>query len=168
MSNFNYHPAPGVENGGAMSMPAGFHIIPNSAEGVRQHGVQRKRGIAEIIPGAWTIPQNPIKSYVTGNVKPLGTSGCGCGCGGHGGCGQTGSLNGIPVGGGMGDISTDLTTFTTALGAGNFSGALSDTIMGVPAWVYLAGIAAVMFMDFGSGSAAVRGKRAVRAGARAY
>lgn len=68
----------------------------------------------------------------------------------------------------MGDISTDLTTFTTALGAGNFTGALSDTIMGVPAWVYLAGLGALLFMDFGSGSAAVRGRRAGRAAARAY
>jgi hypothetical protein len=161
--NFPYHPAPGLGNGG--SLPAGFHIIPNSPEGMRQHGVQRVKGIADIIPGSYTIPENPITGYLTGNVKALGTSG-GCGCSSGKSCGCGGKLNGMAVQG-MGQCS-DFSTFTSALGSGNFGGALTDTICGVPAWVYLGGLAFLLFADFGKGSAAVRGKRAARAAASAY
>jgi len=155
--NLPYHPAPGLENGG--SLPAGFYAIPNTRQGIAQHGVKRVQGIAEIIPGSFSVPQNPVTAAVTGSVRPLGQ--------GSGSCTGSGSINGIKVQG-VGDISADLSTIGSALSSGNFTGALSDTVMGIPLWGILAGLAFVMFMDTGSGSVAVRGKRAARAAARAY
>lgn len=158
--NLPFHPAPGIANGG--SLPAGFLAVPNTEEAARHYGVTRVRGIADIIPGAFSIPENPIVGYTTGNVQPLGVSGCGCGCGGHGGCGgATGSLNGIGVG----------QVLATDYAAGNYMQMLSDPLIPsipIPLWGYLAAIAFVALTDFGSGSVAVRGKRAARGAYKAY
>lgn len=160
MANLSIHPAPGLGD-----LLPGFFAVPQNPIDVGLSGITYAPGIGDILPGAFAVPQNPIKDYTSGTVKLIGQQSggagqlngqptCGCGCGGHGGCG-----------GGMGDISTDISTFTSQLTAGNFSGALSSPILGLPAYMYLLGIAGLLFFFGGSTgpSRATRARRAYKA-----
>lgn len=67
-----------------------------------------------------------------------GLAGVGCGGGSDCGCG---------CGGGLGTIATDLTQLQSDIAAGNYTTALSDTIAGIPAWVYGAALVALFMMN---------------------
>lgn len=149
--NVPFHPAPGSANGG--QLPPGFLAVQNTPAAHAAYGVTRSRGISEIIPGAFTVPQNPVKDYVTGQKKPLGQGGCGCGCSGSGGCGGGGSVNGI----GVGDLTADWSAINYDITNGNYGAVLSDTVFGVPVWMGLAAIAAVMLL--GGSRSYGRGRR---------
>lgn len=129
------HPAPGIEHGG--TLPPGFLVAPKGVAARKAYGMYRSRGIAEIIPGAFRVPENPVMNYVRG----VG-GGLGCSCGGS--CGScSGSLNGI----GVGDLTADWGAFNTALSAGNYTGAAQSTFFGLPAWGLLAAAAALLMFS---------------------
>jgi hypothetical protein len=94
------------------------------------HGPTR-RGIADLVDAHFTVPENPIVPGLTG----LGT-----------GVGDIVTLQN-----GLGDLASDLSTFAGDLTSGNFSQAFSDSVGGMPAWVWLTGgIIAYMFFFGGS------------------
>lgn len=170
-ANIHRHPAPNRALG---ELLPGWFDLPQNPLMASTYGVAYTPTLGEIMPGSFTIPENPLWNIGTGTVKPIGVmpgapgqingqpiggvSGVGCGCGGgHGSCGCSG--------GGMGDISTDLSMFMADLSAGNYSQALfTDTIMGFPAYAVI-GILAVgaMYVFGGTGdSRATRAYRTVR------
>jgi hypothetical protein len=161
--NIHSHPAPGLGD----LMPGWFSVPQNSVT----DGVTYTPGIGDILAtDGYSVPQNPILDYMKGQVTLIGqqkgpgpgmlngqpvsmsagTSGAGCGCGGA--C----------AGGGMGDISSDFTTFTNDLTSGNIMQAIQDPIFGVPVWAIAGGLALAIFMG-GSESHYSRTRRAVRA-----
>lgn len=136
--NIRGHVAPGVGE----LMPGWWFAVPQNPS----RGASVVPNIGDIIGASYVVPQNPIKDFMTGQVKMIGQGngapkggnvGVGdCGCGGTcGGCGHD-------SGGGMGDISTDLSTAMTALTNGDFAGfgnallALiqEPVVMGIPLW----------------------------------
>ena len=158
MSMIQYHPAPGL----GLYMPGWYSVPQNPIEG----GVSYTPRIGEILPGSFPVPQNPIKDYMKGqlnligrdpNVKGTinGMSGCECG-GTCGGCG------------GIGDISTDISKFTSDLTAGDFGTALQDTVFGIPIWAVVAGLGLLFFAGGETHSYYGRSRRAARAARAAY
>jgi len=146
MAQLSVHPAPGLGD----LLPGWFAVPQNPVEG----GVSYTPGIGDILPAVYVVPQNPLKDYTAGRVALIGqqsntpgqlngqkVGGCGCGCGGSGACGGHG---------GMGDISTDFSQFTTDLTSGNFSQALQDPILGVPSSMWMVGVAAAFLLFSGS------------------
>lgn len=123
----NVHPAPGNR-----MLPAGFWMVPNNQRSMEAYGVTRARGIGDILPGCFAVPQNPITRYTSGGL------GCAsdCGCGG-------GLVNG------MSGVSDDFSSMSAKLGTGDFMGALSSPILGVPAWGWVAGVAALAMFSGG-------------------
>ena len=161
--NIAYHPAPGLGE-----LLPGWYDVPQNpiapgAAGVRYTPTVQESlaGLGEFIGASFVVPQNPIKDYVQGNVKPIGTDpnapgvvngslsgvGCGCACGG-GSC---------SCGGGMGDISSDLQTFSADLGAGDYMKAIMDPVWGVPIVIW---VGALWFLFAGTGQS--RAGKAVR------
>ncbi len=160
MGMINYHPAPGLGD-----LLPGFFVVPQNP--ITQ-GTSYVPRIGDILPGSFPVPQNPIKDYMTGRLNMIGRdpnvkgtiNGVGdCGCGGS--CSECGSL-------GMGDISADVSKFTSDLSSGNFQAALSDTVMGIPVWAIGVGLAAIFFMGGETHSYYGRAKRASRAARAAY
>ena len=150
----------------------GWYDVPQNPITAQEYGVAYTPTLGEIMPGSlFVVPQNPITSFATGNVLPLavqpgapgmvngqpvGMSGCGCGgaCGGAGACGCGG--------GGLGDISTDLSTFFSDLTAGNWSTAfMTDTIFGIQAWIVVAAAAGLAWWAL-AGTGPSRATRAYR------
>jgi hypothetical protein len=109
-------------------------------------------GLADFVPGAFTVPQVPV------GLAGLGCGGeCGCGgtCGGHG----------------MSGFSADWDKFTADLMAGNISTAFQDRILDIPAWAWAAGGAVLVYALVFSGgehSRYRRGRSAFSAARRAY
>ncbi len=161
MSMIQYHPAPGLGD-----LLPGFFVVPQNPITDAQ-GVTYVPRIGEILPGSYAVPQNPIKDYMAGRLNLIGRepgvpgkvngklSGCGCG-GSCGGCG------------GLGDISTDISKFTTDLTAGNFSQAIQDSIIGVPVWAIAGALALLFFAGGESHSYYGRSRRASRAARAAF
>lgn len=161
MSMISYHPAPGLGD-----LLPGFFVVPQNPIKDAQ-GVTYVPRIGEILPGSYAVPQNPIKDYMGGRLNLIGRepgvpgkvngqlSGCGCG-GSCGGCG------------GLGDISTDISKFTSDLSAGNFGQAIQDSIFGVPMWAIAGGLALLFFAGGESHSYYGRTRRASRAARAAF
>ena len=161
--NLSIHPAPGLGD-----LLPGWYAVPQNPVDIGLSGIGYTSGIGEILPGSFAVPQNPLKDYTAGRVRLIGqqSSSSGslngspthdCGCGGScGGCGS---------GSGMGTLSTDFSQLTTDLSSGNFSAALSDSIAGIPASMWLIGIAVAFFAFSGSTgpSRYSRARRAYRA-----
>lgn len=142
--NIPFHPAPGTANGG--ELPPGFFAVQNTPAAHAAYGVTRSRGIAEIIPATWTIPENPVRAYVSGNWRPLGQGDCGGGCGGGGGCScHGGSLNGI----GVGDLATDWNAIQANITAGNWGAAAQGTVYGFPLWGIAAAVVGLLMLSGG-------------------
>lgn len=152
MANLNVHPAPGLGD-----LMAGYFVVPQDPITMANEGVSRKPSLGDFIDASFVVPQNPLLAQISGTVAPIGQGSAGMpikpsghkhsglGCGGGGSCGCGGACGG--GGGGLGTLSTDWTQFTTDLEAGNITTALQDTIVGIPAWVYAAGIAALVYMS---------------------
>ena len=168
-ANIHRHPAPNRALG---ELLPGWFDVPQNPITQRVYGTQYTPTLGEIMPGSFAVPQNPLVALASGSVLPLamqpgapgkvngttidagGGAGVGCGCGGSGGgsCSCSG-------GHGMGDISTDLSTFMTDLTSGNFQQALfTDTIMGFPSWAVLAVLTVGGMYIFG-GTGPSRAKR---------
>lgn len=154
--NLNYHPAPGLSE-----LLPGFYTVPQNPIAMAAYGIGYTRGIGEIMEGYYTVPQNPVKAYVTGSVKPLGQSGCGC----SGGCGHKGQINGMGV---VGDLTADFNALSSDFNAGNISAALSQPILSVPLWGWLAGLGILLFAGGEKHSYAGRARRSYRAAAGAF
>jgi hypothetical protein len=151
MNRIPIHPAPGLGD-----LMAGYFVVPQDPLQFQNEGISVKPSLGDFIDASFVVPQNPLLAQISGTVAPIGQGsagmplnpktkakhshssglGCGCGCGGSGSCG-----------GGLGTLSTDWTQFTTDLEAGNIMTALQDTIGGIPSWVYMAGIAALVFVS---------------------
>src|SRR5215469_16366842 len=109
-ANIFMHPAPGL----GYMMP-GWFDVPQDPITRGMRGITYTPGIGDILVSnsarVFSVPQNPIKDFVTGNVQPLGQVAGGPSVGGNvspaGGCGRGCS------GGGMGDIPTDLSNMMT-------------------------------------------------------
>lgn len=156
--NINVHPAPNRALGELMP---GWYDVPQNPIMAAKYGIGYTPTLGEIMPGNFVVPQNPIADYASGSVLPLGVQpgapgklngtliggagagasagmGCGCGCGGGSTCACGG--HGIS---GLGDVSTDLSTFFGDLTAGNWQNAfMVDTIFGIQAWILVAAVAA--------------------------
>lgn len=159
MAQLNYHPAPGLGD-----LLPGFYVVPQNPI----QPVKYIRGIAEILPGAYVVPQNPVKDFTRGQTKLIGqgVSGCGCGCGGSGACGS-GQINGIGVRG-LGDLSTDWSSFTGSISSGDYMGALKSTFFGVPVWAVGGALVLMFFLGGEKHSYYGRSRRAARAARAAY
>lgn len=168
MANLNIHPAPGLGD-----LTSGFFVVPQNPLQLAAEGVSRVPSLGEFLVGSFVVPQNPFWAYAAGMVQPLGQGAAGhpilnmrkgssgkgwgydtpdtekgmgrLGCGGGAGGGTGGCGCGCSGAMGMGDITTDMSTLTSDITAGNYSNAFSDTIMGFPAWAYLVGAAALYF-----------------------
>lgn len=93
MSNFPYHPAPGLGE-----LLPGFFVVPQNPITAARQGVGYIPRMGELLPASFTVPQNPIVKNFHSNMGGLG--GCPTGnCGGF-----TGALAG-PVGMGELDMS---------------------------------------------------------------
>ncbi len=150
-------------------MLPGWFDVPQNPIVAASRGVTYTQGIGEIIGAAYSVPQNPVKDFMKGSVKALGTQGvgdCGCGCGGGGGCAE-GKINGIGMNG-LGTIADDWAKMQTDISGGNYSTVLTDTVMGVPVWAIGAGLVLLMFAGGEKHSYAGRGRRAARAAAGAW
>jgi len=134
----NIHPAPGLR-----ALMPGWSSVPNNPVSAAVTPITKTPGIADIIPAMYSVPQNPVRDYVNGQVKMIGQTGCGCA--GNCGCNTNGTING------MSGFSEDWTGLTTSLGAGDFGTAIQAPILGVPAWGWLAGIAALVMFSGGKG-----------------
>lgn len=142
MANLNRHPAPGL--GDLMS---GYFVVPQNPIQMASDGVSVVPALGDFMAASFVVPQNPLRDQVLGITAPIGQgisgrkmglSGCGgdsCGCGGSCGCS-----------GGMGDISSDFTKFTSDITSGNISAAISDPIMGIPAFAWVGGLIAIMML----------------------
>lgn len=119
-------------------LPGWFTVPQNPVK----DGVSYVPSIGEILPGSFAVPQNPVKDYTNGQVKLIGqssppSSSNGCGCGG----GSTSNS------GGVGDISLELNQLMTDVQSGNVMNALTnDTLFGLPVWGYVA-LGVVWFMS---------------------
>lgn len=127
--NLNRHPR-SLEQRGIGELMPGFWDIPDAASGMVGNDVTVVPRIGEIMAGRYVVPQNPVADFSRGSVKMLGTSGGPAGCGSGMGCACAGSING------MGDVSSDFS-------AGNYSAVLTDTLFtigtfAVPTWIALA------------------------------
>ena len=147
MANLNVHPAPGLGD-----LTTGFFVVPQDPITMANEGISRVPSLGEFLDASFVVPQNPLLAQITGTVAPIGQGaaglplrrrhkkgmGCGCGgsCGGSGGCGD-----------GLGTISTDLTQLQSDIASGNYTTALSDTIAGIPTWVYIGALAALIVMS---------------------
>lgn len=151
MAGINFHPAPGNIN----KLPPGWLAIRRGVTGIgdivntmgftvpdrsmRQASVDYTSSLGEILATqGFSVPNrdmNPVADFVSGNVKPLGQSGCGC----AGKCG--GNINGY----GVGDISADFANIQNDFTAGNYMNILSAPIMGVPYGIPLA-LAAILIL----------------------
>lgn len=151
MAGINFHPAPGNIN----KLPPGWLAIRRGVTGIgdlvatagfdvpdrsmRAASVDYTASLGDIMRtqgfGVPNRDMNPVADFVSGNVKPLGQSGCGC----SGGCG--GSVNGY----GVGDISADFAAIKNDFTAGNYMDILKAPIMGVPYGVPLA-LAALLIL----------------------
>ena len=149
MAGINFHPAPGHIN----KLPPGWFAVRRGVSGIvdtmgfdvpdrsmRAASVDYTATIGDIRnTQGFKVPNrdmNPVAAYVSGNVKPLGQSGCGC----SGGC-SGGSVNGL----GVGDIAADFAAIQNDFSTGNYMGILSAPIMGVPYGVPLA-LAALLIL----------------------
>lgn len=154
MANLNIHPAPGLGD-----LMAGYYVVPQNPLQMAQEGVSVVPKLGDFVAASFVVPQNPLYAQITGTVAPIGQgiagrkitmsksgggglSGCGdgCGCGGSCGCGDHG---------GMGDITADFTKFTGDISGGNYSTAISDPILGIPMFAWLAAGVAIMMMNKG-------------------
>lgn len=153
--NIPYHPAPGSIG----ELLPGFYNVPQNPIVMARQGVTRRPGIAEIIDGYYVVPQNPIVQQVSGNVKPLGTSGCGCSGGSGRPCGCAGKLNGRSIGVG------DWPAIQADISAGNYGQIMNEQLLGFPVTtVLLAGVAVYLLLFMGGKESHVsRARRAVRA-----
>jgi hypothetical protein len=98
-----------------------------------EHGLTR-RGLADLLNGSYVVPQNPL--------LPACSNGSGLG---------------------LGDLSSDLSQFTSDLTSGNITQAFgTDTISGVPVWIWFSG-GIILYMFFFGGGKHSRGRRAVSA-----
>ena len=171
MAQIQLHPAPGLGD-----LMAGWFAVPQNSV---TDGVTYTPGIGDILPGSFAVPQNPILDYANGQVKLIaqnpsggpgmingqpvsmsaGTSGAGCGCGGAcGGCGGTG-MGQLTVGGLTFNPSADVTQISADISAGNYMNALSDPLLNVPMYGWLA-LAAVWFLSSGQHTRVARAARA--------
>ena len=156
MAGINFHPAPGninklppgwlairrgVTGIGDMVATAGFDVPDRS---MRAASVDYTATLGDILgTQGYSVPNrdmNPVADYVSGNVKPLGQSGCGC-SGSCGGCGGGGKVNGY----GVGDIAADFAAIQNDFTAGNYMNILSAPIMGIPYGIPLA-LAALLIL----------------------
>lgn len=143
MANMGIHPAPGLGD----LLPGWFDVPQNPIKDARPVTVTPR--IGDIVAGtnvSFVVPQNPLKSYASGNVRPLGT-GMGCACDG-------GQINGVGMGDimiGSDDVTTDWNNFMTQVSAGNLTGALSTTVLGIPVWAYAAALVAIPMLTSKSG-----------------
>lgn len=140
----------GVTGVGDMVNTAGFSVPDRSMRA----SVDYTQSLGEIMATqGFSVPNrdmNPVAAYVSGNVKPLGQSGCGC----SGGC--SGSLNGL---GGVGDIAADFAAIQNDFSGGNYMAILSAPIMGVPYAVPLALAAILILPGLMSGGGGGRRRR---------
>ena len=114
----------------------GWWSVPNNPVSAAVTPITRTPGIADILPAAYSVPQNPIKDYVEGNRKMIGQTGCGC----AGSCGGCGTVNG------MAGFTEDWTGISAKFGTGDYMGAAQAPLMGVPLWGWAAGVAALLIL----------------------
>lgn len=145
-----------------------FAVPQNPVADANQMAVGRlasvNAGMGDITP---TAPMYPISlNSVLAAYRSQGLAGLGCGGGSDCSCG--GSCGGC----GMGNVSSDLTTLTTDISAGNLGKAFgSDSIFGVPVWVYAASVVVLGVAVFSGGeehSRYGRARRAYKAARSAY
>jgi hypothetical protein len=147
MSHIPFHPAPNL--GDLMDgwsvvpqnplMPGGDPLVP-SIQATAPNQILRKGRLAELMPGRFTVPENPL-------ARSLGM---GCGCGG--GCGSSNySLSGL------GD-TTDPLGFSSGTGSVvddviNWANSPSPIFTGVSNWVFYGGalIALDLYINHGRG-----------------
>jgi hypothetical protein len=106
----------------------GWWNVPNNPVQAAVQPITRTPGIADIIPGSYTVPQNPVADYVRGQRKMIGQSGCNCG-----GSSCNGTING------MAGFSEDWDAAWGKIKSGAVTEAIQVPVLGIPLWGWAAG-----------------------------